>query len=103
MGLLSLIFLVCSLRTNVAFFIIFLTLTIAFGLLTGAYWAMAEDFTGNAHYAHKLLVVSIYILEEYQPECYGDLLTINLGRWGFGFCNMSGRVVHFACYFACHC
>jgi succinate-acetate transporter protein len=58
MGLLSLVFLICSLRTNVAFFIIFLTLTIAFGLLTGAYWAMAEDFTGNAHFSHKLIVVS---------------------------------------------
>ncbi|KAK1239391.1 hypothetical protein MKX07_008879 [Trichoderma sp. CBMAI-0711] len=56
MGLLSLVFLICSLRTNVAFFIIFLTLTIAFGLLTGAYWAMAEDFTGNAQFSHKLIV-----------------------------------------------
>ncbi|KAL6795932.1 GPR1/FUN34/yaaH family domain-containing protein [Trichoderma sp. SZMC 28013] len=56
MGLLSLVFLICSLRTNVAFFIIFLTLAITFGLLTGAYWAMAEDFVGNAHYANKLLV-----------------------------------------------
>lgn len=57
MGLLSVVFLICSLRTNVAFFIIFLTLAITFGLLTGAYWAMAEDFTGNAQYANKLLVV----------------------------------------------
>ncbi|PTB40130.1 uncharacterized protein TrAFT101_004829 [Trichoderma asperellum] len=56
MGLLCIIFLVCSLRTNVAFFVIFLSLTIAFGLLTGAFWAMAEDFVGNADYAHKLLV-----------------------------------------------
>ncbi|KAL7894995.1 GPR1/FUN34/yaaH family domain-containing protein [Trichoderma sp. SZMC 28014] len=56
MGLLCVIFLICSLRTNVAFFVIFLTLAIAFGLLTGAFWAQAEDFAGNAHYAHKLLV-----------------------------------------------
>ncbi|KAM0458559.1 hypothetical protein ACHAPV_005951 [Trichoderma viride] len=56
MGLLCIIFLICSLRTNVAFFVIFLSLTIAFGLLTGAFWAQAEDFAGNAHYAHKLLV-----------------------------------------------
>ncbi|KAH8125749.1 hypothetical protein ACSS6W_005698 [Trichoderma asperelloides] len=56
MGLLCIIFLVCSLRTNVAFFVIFLSLVIAFGLLTGAFWAMAEDFVGNAAYAHKLLV-----------------------------------------------
>lgn len=56
MGLLCIIFLICSLRTNVAFFVIFLSLTIAFGLLTGAFWAQAEDFAGNADYAHKLLV-----------------------------------------------
>ncbi|KAL7926431.1 GPR1/FUN34/yaaH family domain-containing protein [Trichoderma austrokoningii] len=56
MGLLCIIFLICSLRTNVAFFVIFLSLAIAFGLLTGAFWAQAEDWTGNAHYAHKLLV-----------------------------------------------
>lgn len=57
MGLLCIIFLICSLRTNVAFFVIFLSLAIAFGLLTGAFWAQADDFAGNADYAHKLLVV----------------------------------------------
>lgn len=57
MGLLCIIFLICSLRTNVAFFVIFLSLAIAFGLLTGAFWAQAEDFAGNSDYAHKLLVV----------------------------------------------
>lgn len=65
MGLLCVIFLICSLRTNVAFFVIFLTLAIAFGLLTGAFWAQAEDFAGNAHYAHKLLVVRIPIIAMY--------------------------------------
>jgi succinate-acetate transporter protein len=59
MGLLCVIFLICSLRTNVAFFIIFLSLTIAFGLLAGAFWAKAEDFVGTAQYANKLLVVRI--------------------------------------------
>jgi len=38
MGVLCLIYLICSLRTNVAFVIIFLTLVIAFSLLAGAYW-----------------------------------------------------------------
>lgn len=60
MGLLCIIFLICSLRTNVAFFIIFLSLAIAFGLLTGAFWAQAKDFAGNADYAHKLLVVRTF-------------------------------------------
>lgn len=60
MGLLCVIFLICSLRTNVAFFVIFLSLTVAFGLLTGAFWAQAADFAGNADYAHKLLVVRTF-------------------------------------------
>ncbi|KAJ2904455.1 GPR1/FUN34/YaaH-class plasma membrane protein [Zalerion maritima] len=56
MGVLCLIFLVCSVRTNVCFFIIFLTLVIAFALLTGAYFLLAEDYTGNAALAGKLIV-----------------------------------------------
>jgi len=55
MGLLCLIYLVCSIRTNVAFFIIFLTLVVAFGALTGAYWQTAA---GNAVIAGKLLKVA---------------------------------------------
>ncbi|KAG7142024.1 Protein alcS like protein [Verticillium longisporum] len=55
MMLLCLVYLVCSLRTNVAFFIIFLTLVLGFGLLTGAYWALASDYTGNAAFANKLI------------------------------------------------
>lgn len=41
MGLICLIFLVCSLRTNVVFFIIFLTLVGAFACLAAAYWNLA--------------------------------------------------------------
>lgn len=69
MGLLCIIFLICSLRTNVAFFVIFLSLTIAFGLLTGAFWAQAEDFAGNAHYAHKLLVVRTLVILVFANTC----------------------------------
>lgn len=58
MGLLCFIFLICSLRTNIAFFIIFLSLVVAFGLLTGAYFALAADYTGNAAMANKLVIVS---------------------------------------------
>jgi len=46
MGVLCLIYLICSLRTNVAFVIIFLTLVIAFSLLTAAYWHNAL-YIGN--------------------------------------------------------
>jgi succinate-acetate transporter protein len=48
MGLLSLIFLICSLRTNVVFVIIFLTLVPAFGCLAGAYWQLGNSFAAAA-------------------------------------------------------
>jgi len=50
MGLLSLIFLICALRTNICFVIIFVTLVAAFGLLAGEYWYLAEgDVATAAH------------------------------------------------------
>lgn len=55
MGLLCLIYLVAALRTNVVFVIIFATLVIAFGLLAGAYWQLAE---ANTSQGSRLLVVS---------------------------------------------
>lgn len=57
MGLICFVFLICSLRTNIAFFIIFLSLVVAFGLLTGAFLLNADDITGNAARVHKLIVV----------------------------------------------
>ena len=47
MGVLCLIYLVCSLRTNVVFVVIFFTLVCAFGLLAGAYWQEANAFANN--------------------------------------------------------
>ncbi|CAD6576801.1 MAG: hypothetical protein ASARMPRED_007886 [Alectoria sarmentosa] len=41
MGLVCLVFLICSLRTNIVFFLIFLSLIGAFGCLAGAYWNLA--------------------------------------------------------------
>lgn len=49
MGVLCLIYLICALRTNVVFVVIFLTLVLAFGLLAGAYWHNAIAIgTGDA-------------------------------------------------------
>ena len=45
MGVLCFIYLICSLRTNIVFVIIFFTLVLAFGCLAGAFWNIAE---GNA-------------------------------------------------------
>jgi uncharacterized protein len=56
MGILVFMYLVCSLRTNVVFFLIFLFLDIALFLLTGAYWKAAQ---GDAVTFEKLAVVSL--------------------------------------------
>jgi len=47
MGVLCFIYLICSLRTNVVFVVIFFTLVLAFSLLAGAYWQNANGI-GNA-------------------------------------------------------
>lgn len=59
MGVLSLVFLICALRTNIVFVLIFFTLVLAFGFLTAAYWLLASDYTGNAIMAGKLVQVSV--------------------------------------------
>ncbi|KAH8694315.1 hypothetical protein BGW36DRAFT_346366 [Talaromyces proteolyticus] len=38
--------------------ILFSGVTLAFLLLTGAFWAVAEDFTGNARVAHRCEVAA---------------------------------------------
>jgi len=55
MGLLCLIYLICSLRTNIVFFLIFFTLVIVFGLLSGAYWQLSN---ANDVLAGKLIVAA---------------------------------------------
>lgn len=58
MGVVCFIFLLGSLRTNLCFVGIFATLVTAFGLLTRAYWLLAEDYQGNAARATDIIVVS---------------------------------------------
>jgi len=48
MGFLSLIYLICALRTNVVFVMIFATLVPAFSLLAAAYWHLALGKAGPA-------------------------------------------------------
>jgi uncharacterized protein len=55
MGILVFMYMICSVRTNVVLFLIFLILDIALFLLTGAYWKAAE---GNAAAFENLSVVS---------------------------------------------
>lgn len=53
MGMLCFVYLICSLRTNICFFMIFLTLVIAFGLLAGSYW---QANNGRMQLSHNLQV-----------------------------------------------
>jgi len=48
MGLLCLVFLICSVRTNLVFFLIFFSLVPAFSCLAGAYWQLALGNTATA-------------------------------------------------------
>jgi succinate-acetate transporter protein len=56
MGVLTFIYLVAGIRTNVALEIIFLTLTVGFWLTAGAYFQLASL---NATLANNLQVVSL--------------------------------------------
>jgi succinate-acetate transporter protein len=51
MGILCVVYLICSIRTNLIFFLIFFTLVPAFGLLAGSYLQLAN---GRAVLAAKL-------------------------------------------------
>ncbi|MCJ1249609.1 hypothetical protein MMC30_006835 [Trapelia coarctata] len=55
MGILSFIYLICSLRTNIMFVIVFLSLQIGFMVEAGAYWAIAS---GNNSLGASLFVAS---------------------------------------------
>ncbi|CAK4033212.1 GPR1 FUN34 -class plasma membrane [Lecanosticta acicola] len=48
MGVLCFLYMILALRTNVVFFLIFMTLVPAFALLAAAFWHLAEDYEGNA-------------------------------------------------------
>lgn len=50
------VFMICSLRTNIMYFLIFLFLVLGFTLLSGSYWQLAQE---NVTMAHRLQVVSL--------------------------------------------
>lgn len=55
MGLMSFIYLICALRTNLVFVAIFAGLLLTFVVLTGSYWNLAH---GNVETAGKLQVTA---------------------------------------------
>jgi hypothetical protein len=46
MAMISFIFLICSTRTNVAFFLVFTTATMGFAFASGAFWNLSLGYTG---------------------------------------------------------
>ncbi|KAI1262883.1 GPR1/FUN34/YaaH-class plasma membrane protein-like protein [Xylariaceae sp. FL1019] len=58
MGIMSFLFLICAVRTNIVFVVIFVGLTTTFGLITGAYFQLASDYVGNAALAGRLLTAA---------------------------------------------
>jgi hypothetical protein len=84
MGLLCLIFLIASVRTNIVFFGIFLGLVIAFGFLAGSFWHAGQ---GDAAMAHTLQVVSFQIIEA------SSLLTRSTGRRWLHLCRINAWLV----------
>jgi succinate-acetate transporter protein len=57
MGLLCFVYLICALRTNIVFVLIFLFLVPSFGLLTGAFWSIAKGTVALAT-INKMLVAA---------------------------------------------
>ncbi|KAI1007570.1 hypothetical protein K3495_g647 [Podosphaera aphanis] len=61
MAVLCLIYLICSLRTNICFVVIFLTLTIAYSLLAACYWELSEAIAGDlpkVQLGHRLQIAA---------------------------------------------
>jgi uncharacterized protein len=65
MAVLCVIYLICALRTNIIFVIVFFLLIIALGMLAGAHWQLAES---NVALAGRLQIVS--------PHWTGLILTL---------------------------
>lgn len=67
MGVATFIFFLCGLRTNIAYEIIFFSLTVGFCLASAAYWELAEL---NIQRAQSLQIVSLigplaYVLKNF--------------------------------------
>jgi uncharacterized protein len=90
LALLSFLFLIGSIRTNLAFVIVFLTLTIAFSTLTGTYWQVAN---GNAALAGKLQKVSGGFLFVTSLAGWWILVALILASLDFPF-QVPGEFVH---------
>ena len=79
MGLMSLMYLVCALRTNIVFVAIFTGLTMVFLILTGSYWCLA---LGETEAANKLQVVAgAFGLMAVMAGWWHPLISLFSSRW----------------------
>lgn len=77
--LVCLIFLVCSLRTNIVFMIIFLTLVCAFSCLAGAYWNLALVYENPTNLAATARAGKLQIVSYTRyPSPHSDRRTVAL-------------------------
>jgi hypothetical protein len=90
MGVLSFIFFICAFRTNVVFVMIFFSLTFCFLMITAAFWALADDYTGNAVLAGKLLTVC----STYSLSVTEHITNMKIGWRCFWICHMHVWLVH---------
>lgn len=54
MGISAPVYLVCALRINIIFVIMFAAVTPTLMLLTGTFWVWAEDYAGNPRLAQLM-------------------------------------------------
>lgn len=98
MGVLCLIYLVCSIRTNVVFFTIFLVLVPSFGCFAGAFWEFAEGHFNNSLTLLKVggagfFVVAMcgWYLFAVQVMASVDLINLPVGDLRYVDLNSSGK------------
>lgn len=96
MGVLATVYMICALRTNVAFVIIFLSLIPAFGMLTAGFWFQADDWAGNVAKVNRMFVVCrLFPVIDFAELNNADIWK---GCWSLSFCDMYYRLVYSASY-----
>lgn len=74
MALVTLFFVIGSLRTNLVFVLIFVFIDLAFVMLMASYWTLAE---GKTDVASKCQIVRTSTLCSLQPSTFSSVLTMS--------------------------
>ena len=97
MAVLNLLFLICSTRTNVGLFVIFVAAVPGFAALAGAHWKIA---LGQMEVANTLTVVRLNSQASIDPRIpmkTGADCLFTSGQWSTFLCVRDRRVVPFVC------